>query len=194
MDFKSPLHPNQKSKLPLHEWMIVILFCLILLVLAGFAVSRPKPPARTITSFISPEKITVLQVKIEGEVTKPGRYRLPLNATMKELLEQAEPLVSADLSQVSFRRKIHNDQTIRVPRRRIITIHVTGAVEHSGSFEILSGTRYFELAEQLAFLPDADLKAVQRRRGFIQEGQRVDIPFQKKVVKNSVKLKINLRE
>lgn len=175
--------------MPLHEWIIVLLFCLILLVLAGFALSRPKPSPRAISSYSIPEKITVLQVKIEGEVAKPGRYRLPLQATMKELLEEAEPLASADLSQMNYRRRLRNDQTIHVPKRRIMTVQVTGAVEHSGPFEILSGTRYFELAEQLAFLPDADLKAVRKRRSFIQEGQRIDIPFQKKVVKKRLKLK-----
>lgn len=191
MDFKTPLQSNQKAKIPLHEWMIVLLFCLILLLLAGFALSRPKPPPRILSSLSASEKITVLEVKVEGEVTKPGQYRLPLHSTLKDLFEQVEPLPSADLSQISWRRRLHHNQTIRIPKRQTITIQVTGAVEHPGTFEILSGTRYFELADQLAYLPDADLKAIRRRRGFIQSGQCIDVPFQKKIVNKKLKKQFN---
>jgi len=167
------------AKLPLHEWCIILLFCLILLALAGFALGRSKsmPP-----SDISPPvpQVTVLQVKIEGQVAKPGLYRLPLNAKLKQLLEQAEPLPSADLSELNWRRKLHHNQTIHIPERRLITIQIAGAVQQPGPLQILSGIRYCELAEELLVLPDADLKAMRKRKGFVKEGDNIEVPIQKK--------------
>lgn len=185
----SPLVNGEKPKLPLHEWIIVLLFCFILLLLAGFALGRPKaqppyiepPPLKfNPISFQKPKKATALQVKIEGEVTYPGHYRLPLHATVKELLEQAEPLASADLSQLHWRRRLRQDQTVRIPKRHLITIQISGAVKHQGPLEIFSGTRFCELADQLTVLPDADLKAMRKKRSFVQEGAHIEIPFQKK--------------
>lgn len=169
------------TKLPLHEWVIVLLFCLILLALTGFALVRPKPlPPSSVPLPSISEEATVLQIKIEGQVSKPGLYRLPLNATMKKLLEQAEPLASADLSQLNWRRRLCNGQTIQIPERHPIIIHLTGAIEQPGPLEILSGTRYCELADQLPALTDADLKAMRKKKSFVQEGECIDVPFKRK--------------
>lgn len=175
------------TKLPLHEWYIVLIFCLILLALAGFALVRPKSPPPLVPLPLISEEITVLQVKIEGQVAKPGLYRLPLHTTLKELLKQAEPLASADLSQLNWRRRLRNGQTIHIPKRYSITIHLTGAVEQPGPLEILSGTRYCELADQLLALPNADLKAMRKRTSFVQEGECIEVPFQRKGQKKGKK-------
>jgi hypothetical protein len=173
------------TKLPLHEWYIVLIFCFILLALAGFALVRPKstPPHAPLPSIS--EEVTVLQVKIEGQIAKPGLYRLPLHATIKELLKQAEPLDSADLSQLNWRKRLRNGQTIHIPERHLIIIHLTGAIEQPGPLEILSGTRYCELADQLSALPDADLKAIRNKKSFVKEGECIDIPFKKNKKKKS---------
>lgn len=167
-------------KLALHEWYIVLIFCFILLALAGFALVRPKPTLPPVPLPPVSEEMTVLQIKIEGQVAKPGLYRLPLHATMKELLEQAEPLASADLSQLNWRRRLRNGQTIHIPERRLMTIHIVGAVEQPGPLEILSGTRYCDLADELPALPDADLKAILKKKSFVQEGECIEVPYQKK--------------
>jgi DNA uptake protein ComE-like DNA-binding protein len=168
------------TKLPIHEWCIILLFCLILLALAGFAWGRPK--SIPILSSVAPStpSMTVLQVEVRGQVAKPGLYRLPVNATLKQLVEQAEPLASADLSQLNWRRKLRNDQTLHIPERRLITIQVAGAVQRSGLLQILSGTRYCELADQLQVLPEADLKAMRKKKSFVREGDLVEIPIKKK--------------
>src|SRR5215211_359741 len=106
-----------KTKLPIHEWCIILLFCFILLALAGFAFIQPKSMGTSIAFVLPPEEATVLQVKIEGQVAKPGLYRLPLDATLKQLLEQAEPLPTADLSQLNWRRKLRDGQTLHIPER-----------------------------------------------------------------------------
>lgn len=168
------------TKLPLHEWYIVLIFCLILLALAGFALVRPK----LIPPFAPPppisDEVTVLQVKIEGQVVKPGLYRLPLHATLRELLIQAEPLASADLSQLNLRRRLRNNQTVHVPERYIMTVYLTGAIEQSGPLEILSGTRYCDLVDELSVLPNADLQTIRKKKSFIPKGDCINIPFQNK--------------
>ncbi len=164
------------AKLPIHEWCIILLFCLVLLALAGFALHRPKPAFKT--SSLPPESIaTVLEVRIEGQVAKPGLYRLPLNAKLKDLLEQAQPLSSADLSQLNWRRKLRNGQLLHIPERRLITIQLAGAARQPGPLVILSGTRCCELVNQLQILPEADLNAIRKRKCFLQEGDCIEIPI-----------------
>jgi protein involved in polysaccharide export with SLBB domain len=168
------------SKLPLHEWCIILLFCAILLALAGFALGRQKqiPPSSASIPFLE-SQVTVLKVKIEGQVAKPGQYRLPLNISLAELVEQAQPLPSADLSQLKMRRKLKDGQTIHIPERRWITIQVAGAVQEPGPLKILSGTRCCEIAEQLKVLPEADLKSIRQKKRFLEEGDFIEIPFKK---------------
>lgn len=166
------------TKLPLHEWCIIVLFCLVLLALAGFAWGRPKPVMNT-PALPPVPLVAVLQIKVEGQVAKPGKYSLSLDTTLKQLLEQVQPLPSADLSKLNTRRKLRDGQTLHVPERHTITIQLAGAVQQPGPLKILSGTRCCELADQLQVLPDADLKPIRKRRGFIQEGDRIEVPLKK---------------
>ncbi len=163
------------TNLPWHEWLIISLFCSILAILAGMALWRhPNNHYEKMPSLPEP-KVTVLQVKVEGAVANPGNYRLPLNATLKELLKQAHPLPQADLSQLKWRRKLRNGQTIYVPERVWITIYLEGAVKQTGPVKILSGTRWQELADQLEFLPEADLKSIRKKQRFLQDGELIII-------------------
>ena len=172
--------------LPLHEWCIITLFCAILIALAGWAFWGQQNHQLISPVPLEPEpSLTVLQVKIAGEVAKPGIYHLPLNASLKELVDQAQPLVNADLSELKWRRKLRDGQTILVPERKPITIYIEGAVKEPGPYQILSGTRLLEFADQLEVLPEADLKAIRKRRGFVREGDVVAIPFKKAKKKKS---------
>lgn len=173
-----------KAKLPIHEWCIIVLFCLILLALSAFAwmgrkqIPSPRP---------SEPQVVVLEVKIEGEVAKPGLYHFSPKSTLKEVFAQAEPLPTADLSQFNMRRRLRDGQTIRVPERQYITIQIAGMVQQPGPLKILSGTRIQELVGQLQVLPEADLKALSKRRSFLYEGDVVAVPAKK--VKTSPKKK-----
>ena len=168
-------------KLPFHEWCIILLFCMILLLLGGFALAGrkyvPAPPAR-----IEAQKDTVktaIRIKVEGEVANAETFEVPSKTTLKELLEKAQPLPTADLSQLNWRRKLRDGQTIKIPERRWITIQIEGAVQNPGPLKILSGTRMLEIADQLEPLPEADLKSIQKRRSFLKEGDTVEIPLKK---------------
>lgn len=169
--------------LPIHEWLIVLLFCAILLILCGYAWLGRKTCPQIPSRFQSSELVVstaqapkVLHIKIEGEVSKPGTYELPLNSTLQEVLDLAKVLPTADLSDVKWRRKLRDGQTIRIPERRWITIEVLGAVVQPGARRVLSGTRVCELLEQIAMLPDADCKPLKKKRQYIQEGDRLVVP------------------
>jgi hypothetical protein len=150
---------------------------MILLDLAGYALGEQKQIPTPVIE--SEPKVTVLQVKIDGCVEKPGLYRLPLHATLGDLLEQAHPLPNADLSHLKEWRKLREGQTIQIPERHWITIQILGAVQQPGSLKILSGTRCCELADQLQISQEGDLKALRKKRRFLKEGDIIEIPFKK---------------
>jgi|GEM_PF-4371561 len=167
------------SKLPLHEWSVIVLFSLLLLTLAAFAFRGSTRPPPLPLPLAEPEA-AVLEIKVYGQVAKPGVYRFPIHATMQDVLARAQPLSSADLSSLNGRRKLRDGQTIRIPERHLITIYTAGAVQHPGAMQILSGTRYCELADQLDILPEADLKGMRKKTSFVSEGDVVNVPMQKK--------------
>jgi protein involved in polysaccharide export with SLBB domain len=183
-------------KLPVHEWLIIILFCSILTLLAGMAILRQQYSQPNKVKFTPESPITALEVKIVGAVAKPGHYRFPLNALLNDLLDQAEPLPKADLSKIKGRRKLRDGQTIHIPERTWITVNIEGAVQRPGPLKILSGTRYQEIIDKLELLPDADIKTLRKKRQFLQEGDLVKIPTKKaknrKVYSNFFPLELRL--
>ena len=166
----------------MHEWCIILLFCLILLSLSALAFMRKTSTLPINSAAMSAKSAhpVYLEVKIGGEVLKPGTYQLPPKATLRELLEQAEPLLSADLSAINSRRRIRDGETFHIAKRRPILIQVIGAVEEPGAVEILSGTRCCELAQQLKSTPEADLRAIRKKKAFLKEGDIIEIPSRKK--------------
>lgn len=172
---------NNTNHLPLHEWCIVILFCTVLLLLAGFALARSKPEP-ILEKYQIQEKTVpdnTLQITITGQVAKPGTFLFPINAKLKQIFEEVQPLPTADLSHVNYRKKLRNGQKIIVPERKLILITISGAVEEPGPMEILSGSRCCELVNDLKPLPEADLKGLRKRKGFIKEGDYLEVPYQK---------------
>lgn len=166
------------SRLPFYEWLIICLFCSLLLVLASFAFLGRTPVYSSLSVELPLSEIPLshLEIKVEGAVAHPGVYRLPLNTSLKELMAQAELLPTADLSELPWRKKLRDQQTITVPERREITIYIDGAVKQPGAMQILSGTRCQELIDQLDLLPEADLRTLKRKRQFLQEGGCLYIP------------------
>lgn len=167
-------------KLPFFEWCIIVLFCAIVALLACFALLRKPsyPPSKIITQELNPS-ITQLQVTITGEVFRPGTYELDVNTTLKDLIELADPLPSADLSKVNSRRKLYDGQSVYVPPKTPLTITILGAVQNPGTLQIMSGTRVYELANQIAFLPEADIQFIRTKRRYLKEGDIINVPSKK---------------
>lgn len=113
-------------------------------------------------------------------MSKPGSYQLPLKSGLKDILALAEPLPTADLSKLNWRKKLRDGQTIKIPEREWITIQIAGMVTEPGPLKIKSGTRIQELIIDLQVLPEADIKKLSKRRSFLFEGDLLEIPAKRK--------------
>ncbi len=163
------------ARLPFHEWCIVILFSLILFTMVALGWTRPQNellPTNT-------SKAALVNVSIEGAVLKPGNYELPSTATIKHLLALAQPLESADLSEIRERRRLYDKQTVQVPHGKMMTIYLNGAVKEVGAVSIRKGTRLSEFVAKLEVLPEADISLLQKRKRFLKEGEHLHVPTKK---------------
>ena len=106
---------QSRPSLPLHEWGIIVLFCAILVLLALLAWGRSIPSSVHVA--LEPTS-SLLQARIEGCVIKPGLYALSPSACQRELVEQGQPLPTADLSGVKEKRRLRDGETIYIPERR----------------------------------------------------------------------------
>lgn len=177
------------SKLPFHEWVIITLFCAILILLTGMALARQstKPSNHQFELFEETPKEKIL-VYVKGEVKYAGQYELPNGSIMQDLLSQAVALSSADLSRVKLKSLLKDNQKITIPERVWITIQIEGAIEKPGPYKVLSGTRCQELVETLEFPNEADLTSLKRKRHYLKDGELVYISFkEKKIEKKSQK-------
>jgi protein involved in polysaccharide export with SLBB domain len=180
-----------RNKLPLHEWGIILLFCIILMVLSGIAIGRQSLRQHTPFSPTEAPMDSLVHVSVKGAVTIAGKYDLAIGSTIQDLLNLSGLSPAADLSQIKLKTKLKNGQRILVPERKWMTIYLEGAVENPGAMKIMSGIRCQELSSVLTLPPEADVKALQKRRHYLREGEVVHIPFkQSKEKKTKVPAKI----
>ncbi|HCU5978812.1 TPA: helix-hairpin-helix domain-containing protein [Staphylococcus pseudintermedius] len=66
----------------------------------------------------TPQKIIV---DIKGAVKKPNTYEMQSDDRMKQLLDKAEPLTTADLSRVNLAEKLTDQKMIYIPDQREVT-------------------------------------------------------------------------
>lgn len=162
-----------KNRIPSYEWLIVIVFVSIVLVLSIVALTRTVRNEADEQSLPQQEKRNELTIKVEGEVAEPGVYYFPPKTTMKQLLTKVQLLPSADLSEFKGRKKLRDGQTVRFSKRHPIVIEIKGAVKEPGKKEILSGTRVHELVNELELLPNADVRRLEKQTHFLKEGEVV---------------------
>lgn len=179
---------SQTSFLFVHEWMIVILFCLLLCILAILAYSRQPSSFTSSKSYQQLQITPLLKIKIEGAVAKPALYQLPKGSLLIEAITLAEPLAAADLSFLKANDRLEQNQTVIVPEKKWITIYVQGAVEGPGLLEVLEGTSYEDLLDLLSFLPDADYRALKKKKKRLREGETVQISFKQTAIKKAKNL------
>ena len=178
------------TKLPFHEWIIITLFCAILLMLTGMALARQttKPSVHQFELFEEVPKEKVL-VYIKGAVKYDGQYELPNGSIMQDLLSEAEALPNADLSKVKLKSRLKDNQKITIPKKVWITIQIEGAIEKSGSYKVLSGTRCQELVETIEFPEEADLNSLKKKRHYLKDGELVYVSFKEKKLESKSKKK-----
>ncbi len=151
------------SKLPFHEWLIICLFIIILLMLGFITLvwKNDKMPQVAATHELSAQ---IIQVSVKGKVNKPGTYDFKKGALLKDLLELAQPLPEADLSRMKLDAKLRDGQQVAVPAQNWITVFVEGAGVQPQQLRVKLGTLLNELPELVTFLPEADTGKLQRKR------------------------------
>lgn len=119
------------------------------------------------------------EVLIQGAVTKPGSYQVPVEARIKEIVALAEPSPEADLKGIKATSKVRNGQVINVPAKEMIEIKVSGAVKGKAqTVKIPRGTRLNELEAYVAFDGKADIAKLDRKR-YLRNGEEVVVPYKK---------------
>ncbi len=84
--------------------------------------------------------------------------------------------------------KINEDDTAEEETMPYIGVHIKGAVEDAGFYEVPMGTRVCDVGEVAGgFTPDADLDSV-NLAGFLEDGEEVYIPYKGSVEKNCFNL------
>lgn len=78
------------------------------------AIRRPSPPVR----FIEPVAPTELVVQLDGEVARPGLYRLPAGSRVADAVDAAGgPTDQADLTGLNRARLLRDGDRVSVPSR-----------------------------------------------------------------------------
>jgi protein involved in polysaccharide export with SLBB domain len=168
---------DQSSHLPIHEWLIVLLFCILLCVLGGLAYGHRSDSITGSTAYQQLQMSSILSIKVEGAVAKPGTYQLPIGSLLIDAVTLAEPLDEADLTILKTNRPLQEHQTLIIPQKKWITIYIEGAVNTPGPLEVVSGTRYEDLLDLVDFLPTADQRSLRKKKRLLREGETVQISF-----------------
>lgn len=177
------------DKLPVHEWIMIVLFCGVLITLSGIAFYRQSSGRQIDVSLFEQTKSSVLHVSVSGAVLNPGRIELPLGSTVRDSLDKAGVLPEADLSRLRMNGKVKSGQRIVVPERVWITVILEGAIANPGPFKILSGTRCCELISLLNLPSEANIAGLKKLRRYLKEGEVIAIPFKKNKEARSDKTK-----
>lgn len=161
-------------KLPFHEWIIIFLIIVLMLSLAVVTHLRDQDPLPETGHAFSLYSDTY-KVTISGAVSKPDTYILKKGATLKVLLDLAEPLPNADLSKVNLKRKLKDEETFYIPSKKLITVYLEGAVANQGPLHLYEGSSLQDLLQNVEFLPNADKRSLKKKR-ILKDEEIVVIP------------------
>lgn len=165
-------------RLPVHEWLIVSLLIISLLLLSFVTLfwKKDSPPVTQEQIELTNERI---EVTVQGAVERPGMYELNKGCRLKELWKLCFPFSEADLRRFKPNSLLRDGQTIKVPLKEYIIVHLTGAVASTGPLRVLKGTALKELKHLSEFLPEADLEKLDKSRR-LKDQETIHIPYKKK--------------
>lgn len=100
--------------LPVHECFAAIAVIFALLAISIFSLhSAQKKQHLGAPHYIVDQFI---EVKIEGEVEFPGTFRVKRGTCVQDVIEQAKPLLEANMSRLKLTSKVRHGQTIKVKK------------------------------------------------------------------------------
>lgn len=148
-----------RPSLGFSEWVIVSFFLILLasLVLVS-KISSWK--AKNLLSEMKP--VETVQVKVLGEVLRPGVHELRMGSLCEEVLERARPKRFADLSQINL--KAVASPTLFIPRLERLRILVQGEGVESCELFVPVGARVSDVKSKILLREDGDLSVFRSRR------------------------------
>ncbi|MBA2369735.1 MAG: SLBB domain-containing protein [Candidatus Protochlamydia sp.] len=165
-------------RLPAHEWLIVSLLIISLLLLSFVTLFWKK------NSFpVSHEQIELtnerIEVTVQGAVERPGIYELNKGSKLKDFWKICLPHPEADLRRFKPNSLLRDGQTLKVPFKEYITVHLKGAVASAVSLRVLKGTALKEMMHLIEVLPEGDLGKLNKQRR-LKDQEIIHIPYQKR--------------
>lgn len=179
MNDGNPMQGTPPS-LPLRDYLVAATLLSIILLMAVAPWIKPYPALSPSPSPDVAQRAVVetqIHVYVSGAVKHPGSYWVPKGSTIGELLDRARPTELADLKRVKRESQIQRPRTLSVRQLPSICVHVFGAVEAPGSYQLKKGTRFCDLPECVKLAETADLSSLKSSRR-LKEGELVEVAYQ----------------
>lgn len=134
---------------------------------------------RDFRKFHISENMKGFDLIIKGAVANPGIFHMQSEIKLEDLLALAEVFPEADLHRFNLKSIVKKTRVIHIPLKKTINIHLKGAVKSEQTIKLPKGSKLENLVEFIELPPEADLKALKRKRR-LKEGEVVYIPYLKK--------------
>lgn len=170
---------NTKSQIYIHEWLVIVFFISILIVLTFLSHSFHFKVKSDIQSpFIRLVDENVL-VAIEGAVVAPGQYELKKGSTVEELLKLAGVKPDAELKKVKKSKVLRKGDLIKIPGKEVINITIVYDDCKRVEVKVPKGTKYHELAS-LCMLEGCSDYVFFKKKHLLKDGEEITLRKVKK--------------
>lgn len=168
------------SKIPpalkVHEWLAIAILVAILTSLALMASASKGEigdKERDAPAFMACQG--KIEIMVKGAVVFPGIYCVPSSASMKDVIMLAKATPETDLRRFQSDRPIKRGRSINVPTRKMVTVHLKGAVKVPGTVTLPKGSSLEDLLSVVEFADNANLKVLRKKRK-LKDGEEVEVP------------------
>ncbi len=167
----------EKSTLGRSEWTIVLslIFVLLSIVLAS------KLSSIKSSSFVKEVPLSVeafCSVTVEGAVSRPGSYRVPIGTSLKKILRKSSPSVFADLRFVDLEKRMDGDFFLKIEELKEIEVSLRYEGGESVQLQVPVRTRVCDLKMYVSSSSDRSSLAMKSRR-VLRPFEVVDLSLQK---------------
>jgi hypothetical protein len=120
-----------------------------------------------------------LQVRVVGEVREPVTLEVASGSTIADILARLVLTEKACPESMAQDAKVVHDQLIIIPRKNCVSVYVKGAVLYEGVHVFEEHATYLTLCEKGVLAPNADVRALKRKKRALYEGETVCVRFLK---------------
>lgn len=106
---------NTKSiRLPIHEWLVVVLLILSMFVLCIVTTINNSKPLPKMAAEQASSVSNTIQINISGAVENPGKHTVDKKITASELIKLIKPFKNANITNLKKRKRFRNNETIEI--------------------------------------------------------------------------------